>query len=182
MTRAIDQLARDHRNMRQILAIIDEEMETYRQGGAPDFDLLRLIMDYTLNYPELVHHPRENAILACLSRRDSGGATELGDLMGEHRKLSELTHRLAAAIGNAERDTVMPRSWLEDLARDYSSRLRAHMADEEHRLFDRALALMTDEDWSDVDAQTRRLDDPLFGGKVADDYLRLHQRIMRLHV
>lgn len=182
MIRAIDQLARDHRNMRQILDIIDEEMQVYREGGTPDFDLLRLIVDYSLNYPELVHHPREDVILHCLTRRDPAGAAAVGDLVSEHRKLSELTHRLAAAIANAGRDAVMPRSWLEDMARDYSSRLRTHMADEERSLFGRALAVLTDEDWADVEARTRELDDPLFGGKVADDYLRLHQRILRLHV
>lgn len=182
MPRAIDQLARDHRNMRQILDIVDQEMQVYREGGTPDFDLLQLIMDYSLNYPELVHHPREDAVLRCLAQQDPDGGAAVGDLPGEHRKLSELTHRLAAAIGNAARDTVMPRDWLDAIATEYLSRLRTHMADEERILFCRALAALTDEDWAAVEAHTRNLDDPLFGGKVADDYLRLHQRIMRLHV
>lgn len=182
MPTAFDQLVRDHRNMRQLLDIIDEEMQVYRAGGTPDFDLLQLIMDYGLNYPELVHHPREDAVLHCLVRRDPIGASAIGDLPGEHRKLSELTHRLAAAIGNAARDTVMPRDWLDAIARDYLSRLRVHMADEERSLFGRALSTLTDEDWAAVEARTHNLDDPLFGGKVADGYLRLYQRIMRLHV
>jgi len=182
MTRAIEELEIDHRNMRQLLDIIEEEMGAYRQGRAPDFEILHLIVDYTLNYPEISHHPREDAICEILLRRDPVAAVAVGNLMEEHRQLSQLTHRLAAALANVERDVETPKDWLDGLVREYLVRNRAHMQAEEQHFFPRALAALRDEDWAEIDAKLHRLVDPLFGGKVAQAYLRLHQRIMALHL
>ena len=182
MARALEELEIDHRNMRQLLDIVEEEMEGYQQDHVPDFEILHLIIDYTLNYPEISHHPREDAIYESLRRRDPAGAAAIGNLIEEHRKLSTLTHRLAAALGNVERDVEMPKEWLNSLVREYLARNRAHMHAEEQHFFPRALASLSDQDWREIDAKLHRLVDPLFGGKVAQDYLRLHQRIMALHL
>jgi hemerythrin-like domain-containing protein len=182
MARTIEDLEIDHRNMRQLLAIIEEEMDAYGRGGVPDFDLLDLIVDYILNYPEISHHPREDAIYAVLMRRDPVSAAAIGNLMEEHRQLSALTHRLAAAIANVERDVETPKEWLEALVREYLARNRRHMQAEEQHFFPRAIAALSDTDWAEIDGRLHRLVDPLFGGKVAQDYLRLHQRIMALRV
>jgi len=182
MARTIEDLQIDHRNMRQLLAIIEEEMDAYRQGGTPDFDLLDLILDYILNYPEISHHPREDAIYAVLMHRDPRGAAAVGNLIEEHRQLSSLTQRLAAAIANVERDVEMPKEWLDALVREYLARNRAHMQAEEQHFFPRAIAALDDQDWAEIDARLHRLVDPLFGGKVTQGYLRLHQRIMALRI
>jgi hemerythrin-like domain-containing protein len=182
MARAIEELEIDHRNMRQLLAIIEEEMDAYGRGSTPDFELLHLIVDYILNYPEISHHPREDAIYAVLLRRDPVGAVAVGNLMEEHRQLSALTHRLAAAVANVERDVETPREWLDALVRDYIARNRAHMRAEEQQFFRRAIAALSEADWTEIDAKLQRLIDPLFGGKVTNDYLRLYQRIMALHL
>lgn len=182
MARTIEELEIDHRNMRQLLAVIEEEMGAYERGSVPDFDLLDLILDYILNYPDISHHPREDAIYAILMRRDPVGATAVGNLMEEHRHLSTLTHRLAAAVANVERDIEVPRDWLDGLVREYLARNRAHMQAEEQHFFPRALAALSDADWAEIDAKLHRLIDPLFGGKVMQDYHRLHQRIMALRV
>ncbi len=182
MPRALEELEIDHRNMRQLLDIIEEELDAYQQGRVPDFEILHLILDYTLNYPEISHHPREDAIYALLLRRDPAGAAAVGNLIEEHRQLSALTQRVAAALGIVERDVELPREWLNSLVREYLARSRAHMAAEEQHFFPRALASLSDEDWAEIDAKLHPLVDPLFGGRVAEDYLWLHQRIMALHL
>ena len=182
MARAIEELEIDHRNMRQLLAIIEEEMDAYRRGDVPDFDLLDLIVDYILNYPEISHHPREDAIYAVLMRRDPVAAAAIGNLMEEHRQMSALTQRFAAAIANVERDVETPKEWLEALVREYLGRNRRHMQAEEQQFFPRAVAALSDADWAEIGGRLHRLVDPLFGGKVTQDYLRLHQRIMALRV
>lgn len=168
--------------MRGLLAIMEEEMDAYQRGGTPDFDLLRLILDYLVNYPEMCHHAREDAVYAVLLRRDPIAGAAVGNLMEEHRQLSTLTHRLAAAVANAEHDVEMPKEWLAALVREYLARYRAHMQAEEQHLFGRAIAALSNADWADVDAKLERFSDPLFGGKATRDYQRLHQRIMALRV
>jgi len=177
----IDQLGRDHRNLRLLLDIVAKEMDAYREGHTPDFDLLRLISEYTLHYPDLVHHPKENVIFERLVMRDPTTAEVVSDLVAEHKKLADLTRRFAGAIGNAARDGELPREWLDALAREYIRANRLHMQLEEQYLLPRAIAVLTEEDWFALDEDLSYASDPVFGEKVAEAYLHLHDRILRLH-
>ena len=58
MVQVIDQLRRDHRNLRLLLDMAEEETSAWRASRVTDFDLLRMIAEYTLHYPDLVHHPK----------------------------------------------------------------------------------------------------------------------------
>jgi hemerythrin-like domain-containing protein len=178
--RTIDQLGRDHRNMRLLLDIIEEEMNAYRDGRVPDFDLLRMITEYILEYPDLVHHPLENAIFERLTKRLPTTNPFIGHLVREHSELSELTRRFAAAISNAARDVELPREWLEKLTREYLLANRMHMEIEEKHLFPPAAAILTDEDWVDIEKSVSQAADLLFGKRVAKAYLALHERILML--
>ena len=181
MVQVIDQLGRDHRNLRLLLDIVEDEMNAYRKGQVPDFDLLRMIAEYTLHYPDLVHHPKENLIFERLVMRDPRAAEVVGDLLGEHRKLAELTRRFAAATSNASRDVELPREWLDALAKQYVQANRLHMELEERYFLPRAMATLTEEDWTAIDEDLSHADDPVFGEKVAEAYLYLHERILSLH-
>ena len=178
----IDDLQRDHRNMRALLDIIEEELEVLRSRRAPDFDLLGMIMEYTLNYPQMVHHPREDALFRRLKERDPNAAAGVGDLVREHVILAELTQHFAAAISNIARGVGLERERFDALARDYVARNRAHMQSEEHDFFPCALAVLTDQDWAELEAGRAAGGDPVFGEKVAAAYERLFQRILKLHL
>jgi len=182
MIRVMDQLNRDHRNLRLLLDIVEEEMDDYRDGRVPDFDLMRMIAEYTLHYPDLVHHPKEDLVFARLVRRDPEARAAIGDLVEEHKHLAGLSRQYAAAVSNAARDVQLPREWLHTLATQFLSANRQHMEAEDKRLFPRAMAVLTDEDWADIDKFLADRDDPVFGARVEDAYLFLHERILRLHV
>ncbi|MGH6883159.1 MAG: hemerythrin domain-containing protein, partial [Hypericibacter sp.] len=104
MMQVLDQIGRDHRNMRLVLDIVEEEVSAYHEGRNPDFDLLRSIAEYTLHYPDLFHHPKEDLVFERLVMRDPSAKAVIGDLIREHERLGELTRRFAAAIANAARD------------------------------------------------------------------------------
>src|SRR5215468_1187377 len=93
MIQVIDQLGRDHRNMRLLLDIVEAEMEGYRAGRPPDFELLAMVGRYALDYPDLIHHPREDLVFARLVERDPDARAILGDLIGDHRRLAGLSRR-----------------------------------------------------------------------------------------
>jgi len=181
MVQIIDQLGRDHRNLRLLLDIVEEEMDAYREGCVPDFDLLRMVAEYTLHYPDLVHHPRENVIFEQLRVRDPGAREILGTLGQEHKKLAELTRRFVGAVSNASRDVQLPREWLDAVAREYVLANRLHMQLEEQHAFPRAMAYLTADDWAAIDQRIAHTDDPVFGDKLEEAYLYLHERVLRLH-
>jgi hemerythrin-like domain-containing protein len=178
MVLIIDQLGRDHRNLRLILDIIEEEMNAYKDARVPDFDLLRMIAEYTLDYPDLVHHPMEDLVFERLVVRDPDAKSVVGHLVREHQQLSELTRRFAAAISDAANDVELPREWLDSLAREYLLANRMHMETEEKHFFPRALAMLTSEDWAEIALSVASTDDPVFGKTVARTYVSLYERIL----
>ncbi len=177
MISIIEQLRRDHRNMRQLLDIIEREMKAYLDDESPDFDLLRMIAEYAVNYPELVHHPKENLIYRRLVSRDPTLRTVIGDLVYEHQRLAKMTLHLAAAIAKAASDEQSSHDWIDSLVETYLSANRHHIMIEEEQLYPCALELLTPQEWSEIGAQATSVEDPVFGGKVAAAYLYLHKRI-----
>ena len=181
MVQVIDQLGRDHRNLRLLLDIVEEEMDGYRKGRILDFDLLRMIAEYTLHYPDFVHHPRENVIFECLVVRDPGAKEIIGALVQDHRRLAELTRKFVGAISNAARDVQLPREWLDAVAKEYLLANRLHMQVEEEHFLPRAMTRLTADDWAEIDQRLTHADDPVFGEKVEEAYLYLHERVVKIH-
>jgi hemerythrin-like domain-containing protein len=179
MPRAIEQLQIDHRNMTRLLDLLRRELDAYRAGHPPDFELLNGIMDYTLNYPDLCHHPAENLIYERMVARDPQAKSAVGDLLKEHAHLGDLTRKLAAALKNIAQDSEIPRAWFESIVEEYLTSSEKHIAGEERIFFPRAAVALRPEDWQAIDAASGGTEDPLFGGKVAKDYRALYERIMR---
>jgi hemerythrin-like domain-containing protein len=113
MPQILDHLQIDHRNMRQLLRILDEEIRTYDTRGSADFELMKLIVEYTLHYPNLIHHPREEVLFRRLVERDAASRGIVGDLTKEHEELAALTHRFAAALHNVSHDVELPRAFVQ---------------------------------------------------------------------
>lgn len=168
----------DHRNMRQLLRVLEEELQAYDTRGSADFDLMKQILEYTLHYPNLIHHPREEALFRRLLERDRASKVMVGDLTKEHEGLAHLTDRFAAALHNVAHDVELPRAWFRKLADEYLARSRQHMDTEEQKFFPRLIAVFSDEDWVDFDGLAARGYDPLFGTTIEKYYKTLHQRIL----
>ena len=179
MPKTIERLQLEHRNMTRLLHLLSDEMESYRAGGHPDFDLLGSVMEYILHYPDLFHHPTENMIFQKMLGRDPAAQSRVGDLPKEHAQLADLTRRLAAALRNVSSDVEVPRSWLQGIVESYLSSSYQHMSDEESTFFPLAVATLREEDWDEIDAALTVKEDPLFGGKLVEEYRALHDRIMR---
>ena len=176
----LEQLHRDHRNMRELLAVVEKELGGHAEGRAPDYELLRDVLDYLLNYPDLVHHPKEDLIYKRILARDSTAGDEIGDLIADHATLAGKTRALAAALRFVGADGEVPRDWIEKIARDYFEALRGHMEHEETGVFQMALRKLDDEDWLAIDLASSKPESLLVGRQSEERYLALHDRIMRL--
>lgn len=180
MSGMLDQLQIDHRNMRQLLRILEEELQAYHSRGSADFELMKQILEYTLHYPNLIHHPREEALFRRLLERDPVSKAMAGDLTKEHEELARLTHRFAAALHNVAHDVELPRALFDKLADEYVMRSRHHMETEEQKFFPRLVAVFSDADWADFDGLVAKGYDPLFGTTIEKYYKTLHQKILNI--
>ena len=180
MSEIIWKLRDDHKKLAQLMDLIAREVRKFDAGEQPDYDLVRLILDYLRNYPDLYHHPLEDLVLRKLRRRDGAAAEAVGELDKEHEKLGHLTQRFAAALDNVLHDETLPRDWFVDLASDYLTFQRRHMQMEEVIFFPAALRALSDDDWTEIATATARPDDPLFRDDAgAGKYDRLHREILK---
>jgi hemerythrin-like domain-containing protein len=178
MAEILDYLEVDHRNMRRLLRVLEEELGSYNTRGTADFDLMTQIMEYTLHYPSLIHHPREEILFRRLVERDPTSRKMVGELTKEHEELARLTHRFAAALNNVAHNVELPRDQFNKVADEYILRSRHHMEEEERKFFPTLLTVLSDQDWSDFKSLATRGYDPLFGTSIEQYYKSLHQRIM----
>src|SRR5262245_4571139 len=145
----------DHRNMRQLLRVLEEELQAYEARGSADFDLMKQILEYTLHYPNLVHHPREEALFRRLLERDPPSKVMVGDLTKDHERLAHLTHRFAAALHNVAHDVELPRALFSKLADEYVSGSRQHLDTEQKKFFPRLIAVFSEQRWAGCDGLAR---------------------------
>lgn len=164
--------------MAALLDLLEAELAIYRQGGIPDFDLMRDVMDYTTAYPERYHHPKEDLIFEKIREKGGEGADLARDLIEEHRKGEELSNRFAEALGNVALEAEIPRQRFEELAREFLEFSRAHMEKEEETLLPLAERVLGDEDWAEIDAGLVAPEDPLFGEKLDERYRALYESLL----
>jgi len=178
MSKIIDDLRKDHRNLAKLWDLLGRELKVFKEGGLPDYDLVESILDYNLNYPDLCHHPMENLVFEKLMKRDPAADSAIGNLEKEHEKLSSLTWRFSTAVANVLEDEQLPRDWFLDVANDFLSFSRNHMQMEEVLFFPAALKTLTAEDWNELEDACEKVHDPLFSDQKQEKYQALYQEIM----
>jgi hemerythrin-like domain-containing protein len=181
MAEVIRLLRKEHTDMAILLDLLDRQIAAFKEGGAPDFGIVRGILDYYLSYPDLYHHPKEDLIYRRLRAVAPDEAESVSALLSAHDDLALLTRRFASAtVDQMLHGDEVPREWFASLARKFVDTNRHHLATEEERFFPLALRVLTAEDWAEIDNQVTDREDPLFGGTVEERFQALHDNILDL--
>ena len=179
LARILEELREDHRNLAQLLDLLEAECGAVPDDGEPDMELLRDIMHYMTVYPDAIHHPREDLVYAALRKHSPELAEGLENVPEDHREIAELGETLRndveAAISGA---AVTREHLLEDLV-NYVGCLRRHMEWEESDLFPRADSLTRDKDTATVDVSMHIGDDPVFGATTVKSFGNLLTYLQR---
>lgn len=180
MVRIMEDLQREHRQMAMLLDVLESQVDVFRDGGTPDYELMQSIMEYTLHYPNLCHHPKEDIVVSRLLIAAPGIRRAATAVLEEHALINELSRRFAAALHNLAADVEMPRHWFEQMAHEYIAVSRSHMIKEECEVFPMATLVLTEQDWDELEAELHDTEDPLFGGPIEEGYRRLYETIMTM--
>ncbi len=178
MTDIIDSLHEDHANLAKLLDALERQLGLFDEGGTPDYDIVRGVVDYCLDYPDLYHHPKEDLVLEHLKAADPVAAAAIGDLAAEHQDLAALTRRFAGAIDAILQDIQVPRGPFEDAARRFLEAYREHMNKEEREFLPAARRALGAADWAEIDARLSQPEDPLFGAPTEERFAALRQDIL----
>lgn len=179
MTEIMQSLHAEHRNMTKLLNVLERQIEEFDRGGTPDYQLIKSILDYNLEYSELYHHPKEDLVYQRLRQRYTDAINTVNDLEEDHRKLGARTRRFAEAIDNVIEGVELPRDRVMRMAREFLDASRRHMEMEDEWVFPAAEQYLTDEDWAEIAAKASDREDPLFGPQVEAMYQTLHEEILQ---
>ena len=176
---AIQTLRADHANMRSVLALVGDLMDAIEAGLMPNFVLLANALYYMRKFPSQVHHPKEDAIFRLLYARDPTALDEVTYARDEHREIAEMEDWLIELVLDAPRPGSAARRRLLDFGRRYIDTQSRHSEREERLLFPRAEAALSGDDWAEMAAQFKQIDDPVFGLHGQDRYQTLYEHLMQ---
>ena len=103
MATPLETLLEDHRNTTRLLDALDRQIGIFAEAGTPDYDVIVGVAEYFLDYPDLCHHPKEDAIAARLLATHPAEAAVIADLAGEHELARARARRFRRTIRRAPR-------------------------------------------------------------------------------
>jgi hemerythrin-like domain-containing protein len=173
----IESLVQDHRNMETLLQILEQELAVFDRAERPDYDVLIGIIDYFREFPNRLHHPKEDLVASRLAARAPERTKPLIDIEAEHGQAAIRLERFAKLVDSVLNDCELPRAGLDAAAAEFVAHERRHIEVEEQQLFPAARAALTAEDWTALDAKLGAARDPLFNRQVEARFEALHKRL-----
>ena len=176
----IELLSREHRNIEQLLAVLEHELDIFDRADRPDYEVIRAIIAYFEVYTELYHHPQEDQVFARLKLRDPAAVAEIGDLAREHQKGSERLRRVAQTVDSVLAGHELLRHDVDVIVRDFLEHERHHMAMEDRHFFPAALKALKRGDWAEIASAQSPHKDPLFSDAIETRFDALRAHIFQL--
>lgn len=147
----------------------------------PDFKVFRAMLLYISDYPEQVHHPKEDAVLfARLRARTASINDVLERLEAQHAGGDALVSALERALSRYELQGGAAGARFAELVEQYAGFYFAHMRLEEEQVLSAAQEFFTEEDWQDVDAAFADNANPLQGGEYRHSLDKLYSLIVKI--
>ena len=179
MTRIIETLREEHRNIEELLLVLEQELSVFDRNEQPDYDIIQGVIRYFEDYPDCCHHPKEDMIFEKLQLRDSVAAESVGDLEVEHQNEGKRLRRVAQVVRSILTDHDILRQTFHNTMRDFIDLERKHMDMEERVLFSTAIHTLRPEDWAEIEAVWSEKQDSLFNAVMEERCQSLRERILQ---
>ena len=146
----------------------------------PRFQVLRSMLRYMDEYPERLHHPKEDEhLFARVAARAPEARLLVEELQAEHQEGARLIRELERALLFFEEGWPAGAREFEHAVDTYAEFHWKHMRKEEQQLLPLAQRCLTAEDWKAIDAAFAANLDPV-AGMQERDYEKLFSRIANL--
>ena len=181
MKESISVLKSEHRSISAVLHALKELARMAHDATArPRFQVLRSMLRYIDEYPEKLHHPKEDEhLFARLAARAPEARLLVEELQAEHEEGARLIRELERALLFMEEGWPVGAREFERAVDAYAEFHWKHMRKEEQQLLPLAERHLTAEDWSAIDAAFAANRDPI-AGMQERDFEKLFARIVSL--
>jgi branched-chain amino acid transport system ATP-binding protein len=147
----------------------------------PDFALFKAIIRYITDFPDRLHHPKEELYLfKALRKRSAEAAPVIAQLQADHERQPQELAAVQVALDRYERDGAAAFPVFAHAAQSYAESTFRHMAAEEGILVPMAMKALLDDDWKTIDEAFAANNDPMIGSDAQGEFRTLFTRIMTL--
>ena len=181
MKDAISILKSEHRSISAVLHGLKELARMAQDATVrPRFQVLRSMLRYMDEYPERLHHPKENDyIFARLVARDPGARLLVEELQAEHEEGARLIRDLERALLFFEEGWPAGAREFQQAVDAYAEFHWKHMRKEEQQLLPLAERALSPEDWKAINQAFAQNRDPV-ACMQERDFEQLFSRIANL--
>ena len=181
MKEAIAILKSEHGSISALLHALKELARMAHDATArPRFQVLRSMLRYIDEYPEKLHHPKEDEhLFARVAARAPEARALVEDLKAEHVEGERLIRELERALLFMEEGWPVGAREFQQAVEAYAEFHWKHMRKEEQQLLPLAERHLTAEDWQAIDAAFAANRDPI-AGMQERDFEKLFARIVAL--
>ncbi|SDI72031.1 Hemerythrin-like domain-containing protein [Billgrantia gudaonensis] len=142
----LTQLRQDHANMARMLHVLQLKQKTLSAGERPNFQLVREVVDYILDYMEGFTQPLESVLAERLQAKQPDCQVLTERLSCDYQALRRQLKRLSNDIDMILMDAVVPMDRFADDLKAYLDAHRAYLRDERELLFPLIREHFEDED------------------------------------
>jgi len=153
MSPIIDKLKQEHANFRSFLRLFDVELDKFKTGVSPDYELIDALLDFFTSFPDEWHHHKEDLVYDVLIQKAEGISDRLTDLRSEHKRLETGARAFSDRIAHLRRGSDLPMSEIVSAGETYGRLLRHHLVKEDQVFFPLAEQRLNDDDWRGIDLQ-----------------------------
>jgi branched-chain amino acid transport system ATP-binding protein len=182
MSAAVTIIKDEHRSIAAVLHGLRYLVDEIGAGRMPpDFTLFSAMLRYIQEFPDKLHHPKEDDYLyRVLRQRNLAAATLLDELQAEHVLGRELTSDLVHALQDYQRKGREGLDEFDRTLQAYTEFHWSHMRKEEEQTLPLAEKALTAEDWKTIDAAFQSNNDPIIGIDVRREFRELFRHIANL--
>jgi len=172
----------EHRSLAAVVHGLRYLVREMRERNAkPDFRLLWAMIFYLEEFPEKMHHPKENAYLfARLRQRTDEADTVIAELERQHLAGARHIRDLELALGHYEAGMPDGLDRFSAAVEKFAEEILKHMALEENTVIPLARKHLLAEDWVEIGAAFNENGDPRFDVETDHECRDLFSRIVNL--
>lgn len=173
---ALTTITDEHRNLWRLTVTLEAVADDIAAGAAVDPAFFAAAFDYIDQFMDGCHHAKEdNHLFPAVRRRTDRADAAIDRLQAEHRNGPEVLVALRRHFAGPH-----PDGEALSALRTYTQVLRAHIATEEKEVMPLARAVLTAEDWAEIDHAFSSHTDPVFGPAARDEFRALYHRVASL--
>lgn len=181
--RALTVIRDEHRSLAAVIHALQAVLARHSAGQGTDLQLLQAGLFYLEQFPQRVHHPREEQTLFKLLRqRTAQGNALIDELAQQHRAGAAAFEAMRQALAALVADAPQARASFERTLQAYADHEWEHMAMEEQQIFPMASRHLTSSDWADIASAFEAHSDPFLCTETEEGFSQVFKRLMDLRV